>query len=104
VIEARGRHPLLRLRLLADRNRTGANLAMLGTGAALFGMFFFLTLFLPVVWGYSVMKAGLAYLPMTAAIGVTSGAVAAVIMLVALIITVATIRIRRADLARVNPI
>ena len=40
VIEARGRHPLLPPRLLADRNRTGANLAMLGTGAALFGMFF----------------------------------------------------------------
>ena len=65
MIEARGRHPLLRLRLLADRNRTGANLAMLGTGAALFGMFFFLTLFLPVVWGYSAVKADPAYLPMT---------------------------------------
>ena len=76
VIEARGRHPLLPPRLLADRNRTGANLAMLCTGAALFGMFFFLTLFLQVVWGYSAVKAGLAYLPMTAAIGVTSGAAA----------------------------
>jgi Major Facilitator Superfamily len=76
VIETRGRHPLLPLRLLADRNRTGANLAMLCTGAALFGMFFFLTLFLQLVWGYSAVKAGLAYLPMTAAIGVTSGAAA----------------------------
>jgi len=51
-----------------------------------------------------MVKAGLAFLPMTAAIGVTSGAATAVIMFVALIITVATIRIRRADLARVNPI
>jgi EmrB/QacA subfamily drug resistance transporter len=76
VIETRGRNPLLPLRLLADRSRTGANLAMLCTGAALFGMFFFLTLFLQVVWGYSALKAGLAYLPMTAAIGVTSGAAA----------------------------
>jgi EmrB/QacA subfamily drug resistance transporter len=76
AIEARGRHPLLPLRLLADRSRTGANLVMLCTGAGLFGMFFFLTLFLQVVWGYSALKAGLAYLPMTAAIGVTSGAAA----------------------------
>jgi hypothetical protein len=49
---------------------------MLCTGAGVFGMFFFLTLFLQVVWGYSAVKAGLAYLPMTAAIGVTSGAAA----------------------------
>src|SRR5262245_13833600 len=74
VIETRGRTPLLPLRLLADRSRTGANLAMLCTGAALFGMFFFLTLFLQLVWGYSALRAGLAYLPMTAAIGLTSGA------------------------------
>jgi EmrB/QacA subfamily drug resistance transporter len=76
VIELRGRNRLLPLRLLTDRSRTGANLAMLCVGAALFGMFFFLTLFLQVVWGYSALKAGLAYLPMTAAIGVTSGAAA----------------------------
>jgi MFS family permease len=76
VIEVRGRHPLLPVRLLADRSRTGANLAMLCTGAALLGMFFFLTLFLQVVWGYSALRAGLAYLPMTAAIGVTSGVAA----------------------------
>ncbi len=73
AIEAGGRNPLLPLRQLADRSRTGANLVMLCTGAGVFGMFFFLTLFLQVVWGYSALKAGLAYLPMTAAIGVTSG-------------------------------
>jgi EmrB/QacA subfamily drug resistance transporter len=73
VIEYRSRSPLLPLRLLADRSRTGANLAMACTGAALFAMFFFLTLFLQVVWGYPALTAGLAYLPMTAAIGLTSG-------------------------------
>ncbi len=73
VIEARGRNPLLPLRLLADRSRSGANLAMLLVGTALFGTFFFLTLFLQEVWGYSALRAGLAYLPMTAAIGVASG-------------------------------
>jgi len=79
AIEARGRNPLLPLGLLADRSRTGANLVMLCTGAGVFGMFFFLTLFLQVVWGYSALKAGLAYLPMTAAIGVTSGLAAQLI-------------------------
>jgi EmrB/QacA subfamily drug resistance transporter len=73
AIEARGRNPLLPPRLLAERSRTGANLVMLCTSAGVFGMFFFLTLFLQVVWGYSALEAGLAYLPMTAAIGVTSG-------------------------------
>jgi EmrB/QacA subfamily drug resistance transporter len=73
AIEARSRDPLLPRRLLADRSRSGANLAMLFVGAALFGTFFFLTLFLQVVWGYSALRAGLAYLPMTVAIGVASG-------------------------------
>jgi EmrB/QacA subfamily drug resistance transporter len=76
VIEARSRHALLPVRLLADRNRTGACLIMLGVGTALFGMFFFLTLFLQSVWGYSALKTGAAYLPLTAAVLVASGAAA----------------------------
>jgi hypothetical protein len=50
VIETRSTHALLPVRLLADRNRTGANLIMLCGGAAIFGMFFFLTVFLQAVW------------------------------------------------------
>jgi EmrB/QacA subfamily drug resistance transporter len=79
VIETRSRHALLPVRLLADRNRNGANLIMLCVGAALFGIFFFLTLFLQLVWGYSALKSGLAYLPMSAMIGVVSGAAARLI-------------------------
>jgi EmrB/QacA subfamily drug resistance transporter len=79
VIETRSRHALLPVRLLADRNRNGANLIMLCVGAALFGIFFFLTLFLQLVWGYSALKSGLAYLPMSAVIGVVSGAAARLI-------------------------
>ena len=82
VIEGRSRDPLLPRRLLADRSRSGANLAMLFVGAALFGTFFFLTLFLQVVWGYSALRAGLAYLPMTIAIGVASGLSARLVALV----------------------
>jgi EmrB/QacA subfamily drug resistance transporter len=76
VIEARSKNPLLPLRLLADRDRTGANLIMLCVGTVIFGMFFFLTVFMQSVWGYSALKTGLAYLPLTAAILVASGAAA----------------------------
>jgi hypothetical protein len=76
VIEIRSRHALLPLRLLRGRDRTGANLIMLCVGATIFGMFFFLTVFMQVVWGYSALRTGLAYLPLTAAILVASGAAA----------------------------
>src|SRR5215472_10311716 len=76
VIETRSKRPLLPVRLLADRNRTGANLVMLCIGTAIFGMFFFLTVFLQSAWGYSALRTGAAYLPLMAGILVASGAVA----------------------------
>jgi EmrB/QacA subfamily drug resistance transporter len=65
VIETRSRHALLPVRLLRSRDRVGANLIMLSLGTALFGMFFFLTLFVQEVWGYSALKTGMAFLPVT---------------------------------------
>jgi EmrB/QacA subfamily drug resistance transporter len=76
VLETRTKHPLLPVRLLADRNRTGANLITLCIGAAISGMFFFLTVFMQTVWGYSALKTGLAYLPLTAGLMVSSAAAA----------------------------
>jgi predicted MFS family arabinose efflux permease len=76
VIQARSRHGLLPVHLLADRNRTGAYLVTLCLGTALLGMFFFLTLFMQVIWGYSALKTGLAYLPEAAAGLAGSGAAA----------------------------
>jgi predicted MFS family arabinose efflux permease len=76
VTETRSRHALLPLRLLRDRNRTGAYLIFAGAGTGIFGMFFFLTLFMQAVWGYSALKSGVAYLPFTAAILIASGAAA----------------------------
>jgi EmrB/QacA subfamily drug resistance transporter len=76
VIEARSRHGLLPVRLLADRDRAGAYLVTLCLGTALLGMFFFLTLFMQVIWGYSALKTGLAYLPEAAAGLAGSGAAA----------------------------
>jgi EmrB/QacA subfamily drug resistance transporter len=64
IIEARSKHPLVPIRVLRSRDRSGAYLISLCVGTALFGMFFFLTIFVQNVWGYSPLKTGVAYLPM----------------------------------------
>jgi predicted MFS family arabinose efflux permease len=61
------------MRVLRSRNRTGAYLISLCVGTALFGLFFFLTVFLQEVWGYSPLRTGIAYLPMVLTIMVASG-------------------------------
>jgi predicted MFS family arabinose efflux permease len=66
--ELRSAHPLLPMRVLADRNRSGAYLIMLCIGTAMFGLFFFLTLFMQTVLGYSPVRTGISYLPFTAGI------------------------------------
>jgi EmrB/QacA subfamily drug resistance transporter len=63
VIETRSKYALLPFRVLRSRDRSGAYLISLCTGTALLGMFFFLTLFIQDVWGYSALKTGVAYLP-----------------------------------------
>ena len=73
VIEARSQHALMPLRIFRNRNRSGANLVMLCVGTAMFGMFFFLTLFVQHVWGYSALKTGVAYLPIVAVIMAMAG-------------------------------
>jgi predicted MFS family arabinose efflux permease len=73
LIEARSRHALMPLRIFRNRNRSGALLVMLCVGTAMFGMFFFLSLFVQTVWGYSALKAGIAYLPMVGMIMLMAG-------------------------------
>ena len=73
VIEARSKYALMPLRIFRNRDRSAANLIMLCIGTAMFGMFFFLTIFVQTVWGYSALKTGVAYLPMVAAIMVMAG-------------------------------
>ncbi len=75
VIETRSAQSLLPLRLLRDRNRTGAYLSYGGVGIFIFGMFFFLTVFMQTVWGYSAIKTGVAYLPFTGALFIGAGTV-----------------------------
>jgi EmrB/QacA subfamily drug resistance transporter len=64
LIERRSPHSLVPLRIFASRNRDGAYLIVLCVVTAMFGVFFFLTIFFQTVWGYSPLKAGAAYLPM----------------------------------------
>jgi EmrB/QacA subfamily drug resistance transporter len=64
IIEVRSKHALVPLRVLASRVRSGGYLVSLCIGTALFGMFFFLTLFVQDVLGYSPLRTGVAYLPM----------------------------------------
>ena len=72
-IEVRSKHALVPMRVLRSRDRSGAYLISLCVGTALFGMFFFLTIFVQEVWGYSALKTGIAYLPMVTMIMVASG-------------------------------
>ena len=71
-IEVRSRSALVPIRVLRNRDRTGAYLISLCIGTALFGMFFFLTLFVQTVWGYDALRTGISYLPMVATIMVAS--------------------------------
>jgi EmrB/QacA subfamily drug resistance transporter len=73
VIESRSKDALMPLRIFRNRSRSAANLIMLCIGTSMFGMFFFLTLFVQHVWGYSALRTGVAYLPMVAIIMAMSG-------------------------------
>ena len=73
-VETKTSHPLLPLRVVRDRNRGGAFLASLLTGAGLFAMFVFLSYYLQSVLHYSALKAGLAFLPFAFGIILAAGA------------------------------
>src|SRR5918995_660309 len=67
-VESRIEHPLLPTRILADRTRAVSFVSMLIMGAAMFAMFYFISLFVQQVLGYSPLKAGVAFLPFTAGV------------------------------------
>jgi EmrB/QacA subfamily drug resistance transporter len=64
VWQGRAEHPLLPPRVVLDRNRGGAYLAILIVGAGMFGIFLFLTYYMQESLGYSPVVSGLAFLPM----------------------------------------
>jgi EmrB/QacA subfamily drug resistance transporter len=79
VIERRTRDPLIPLRIFSNRSLAASDLVMLLVAAALFGMFYFCTLYLQQVLGYNALKTGVAYLPFPIALIATSAVAAKVI-------------------------
>lgn len=65
--QARAPMPLLPLHIVKDRNRAGCFLTMMLAIMGMFGLFLFLTYYLQGVLGYSPARAGLAFVPLTAA-------------------------------------
>ena len=65
VLEMRQRLPMLDLSLFRNGTFAGANLAVLLVALAMFGVFFFVSLYMQGILGYSAVQAGAAFLPLT---------------------------------------
>ena len=73
MIESRSKAPLVRLSIFRIRSLTTANIVIFLAMSAMFAMFFFNTLYIQRVLGYSPLQAGFAFLPFTAGIMVSAG-------------------------------
>jgi EmrB/QacA subfamily drug resistance transporter len=73
AIERRSKAPLVPFRIFRLRTLTGANVVGILLGASLFAMFFFISLYMQQVLGYSPIHAGLSYLPLAVTIIIAAG-------------------------------
>ena len=73
AIERRAKSPLVRLSIFRVRTISVSNTVLLLAASGMFGMFFFASLYVQEILGYSPLKAGLAFLPVTAGIVVGAG-------------------------------
>jgi EmrB/QacA subfamily drug resistance transporter len=73
AIELRSKAPLVPFRIFRLRTLTGANIVGLLLGASLFSMFYFISLYMQQVLGYSAIHAGLSYLPLAVTIIIAAG-------------------------------
>ncbi|HEX4751437.1 MAG TPA: DHA2 family efflux MFS transporter permease subunit [Solirubrobacterales bacterium] len=73
AIERRSRAPLVPFSIFRVRTVTGANVVGILVGASLFSMFYFISLYMQQVLGYSPIKAGLSYLPLAISIILSAG-------------------------------
>jgi EmrB/QacA subfamily drug resistance transporter len=64
--------PMMPMRIFEERNRSGTYLVMLVVGAAMFGMFYFVTFFVQGVREYGPLKTGVSFLPVAFVIGIVS--------------------------------
>ena len=79
INERKTSQPMLPLSLFRIRNVLGANAAFLAIACTMFSMFFFMTLYVQQVLGFSPVKTGVSFLPVTLVIAVLSGAVAKIV-------------------------
>jgi EmrB/QacA subfamily drug resistance transporter len=79
AVELRSRAPLVPFSIFRVRTVTGANVVGILVGASLFSMFYFISLYMQQILGYSPIKAGISYLPLAVTIilaaGIASGLV-----------------------------
>src|SRR5499433_4328993 len=80
LVERRVQHPLLPLRIVLNRFRGGAYLAIGLSAVGIFGIFLFLTYYLQLTLAYSPVKSGLAFLPLVAAVVAASTTSSGVLM------------------------
>jgi EmrB/QacA subfamily drug resistance transporter len=73
VVERRSSAPLMRLSIFRVRTLAVADVVLLLVASGLFGMFFFASLYVQEILGYSPLRAGLAFLPVTAGIIIGAG-------------------------------
>ncbi len=79
INEAKVKQPLMPLGIFKSRNISGGNAAFLVIACTMFSMFFFITLYVQQVLGYSPVKSGLAFLPVTFIVAIMSGIVASLV-------------------------
>jgi EmrB/QacA subfamily drug resistance transporter len=72
AIQRRATHPLLPLRVVLERNRGGAFLAVGAVGAGIMGVFLFLTFYMQETLGYTPIESGLAFIPMAGGLVVSA--------------------------------
>jgi EmrB/QacA subfamily drug resistance transporter len=73
AIELRSKAPLVPFRIFRLRTLTGANVVGFLLGASLFSMFFYISLYMQQVLGYSPIHTGLSYLPLAVTLIVAAG-------------------------------
>ncbi|NYI43521.1 EmrB/QacA subfamily drug resistance transporter [Nocardioides aromaticivorans] len=73
IVESRVEHPLLPVRIFANRTRATSFVAMMIAPAAMFAMFYFLSLFIQQIMGFSPLEAGFAFLPFSFGIVIGAG-------------------------------
>ncbi len=79
AIESRSRSPLMPFSIFRLRTLRGADIVALLIGMSLFSMFFFVSLYMQQVLGFSALKAGLSYLPLAVGIILSAGAASALV-------------------------